>query len=280
MSVSKIICCGLLVADLKFGIERFPNRDEKIFAQDFSFLPGGPATNAALTISLLGEEAELLASTGTCAVSNALIQMLKNVGLKTDFIAQVESGLTTAAIFTEINGERRVVSYKNVEEVKRTDEVSAPKIILVDGHQKDASLKLLARFPQAISILDAGSVHEGTEALFEKVDWLVCSKKFAISKANTADLNQALAILKKHNSKVVITNGEHGCLYSIDGTLGQIKGISVNSIDSNGAGDVFHGAFAYALATKQDYINALYFANKVAAQSCEHKGIIGAISQE
>ncbi|MCM8534410.1 MAG: PfkB family carbohydrate kinase [Lentisphaeraceae bacterium] len=277
MNTSKILCCGLLVADLKFRIESFPNRDEKIFAQDFSFIPGGPATNAALTISQLGGDVDLLASTGTCPVSDSLIQILKIAGLKATFIAQSENCLTTSAILTEANGERRVVSYKNIKDVEIPDNTPVPKIILIDGHQKEASLKLLEKYPQATSILDAGSVHPGTDALFNKVDWLVCSKKFAISKTNKENLNQALENLAKDNSNVVITNGEHGCLYSINGKSEVIDGIPVKSIDSNGAGDVFHGAFAHALASDLLPLEALEFANKVAAKSCQYEGIIGAI---
>ena len=274
--LNNTLCCGLLVADLKFELEKFPSQDEKVFANSFTVIPGGPATNAALTIKQLGGKATLISTTGTCALSDSLIDTLNNQGIETPII-QKEDGLNCSAICVEANGERRGISYKKTFSYSLPDSIPEPDVILVDGHQKEASLALLNKFPKAISILDAGSVHEGTEALFERVNWLITSKKYALSKTRQNDLNSALKALSKLNDKVVITDGENGCLYSVEGSIGKIDGKKVNCIDSNGAGDVFHGAFATSINRLGSFEKSLEFANTVAAQSCEHKGIIGAV---
>lgn len=272
---NKIICCGLLVADLKFNTQAFPKRDEKVFANAFNLLPGGPATNAAITIQQLGSQAQLLATSGSCSLSDSILKMVSDTGVNIDKVLHVDDALNVSAVLAETSGERRVISYKQKTEYHTPKHLEAPTAILLDGHQVDVSLQLMQRFPDVPTILDAGSVHEGTELLFDKVDWLITSKKYALTKTDSQDLDSALQKLSRLNPKTVITNGEHGCLYSINGSTGKIPGLSIECIDSNGAGDVFHGAFAHALSQQRPHLECLAFANEIAAKSCQRVGIIG-----
>jgi sulfofructose kinase len=275
---SRIICCGLLVADLKFSTDHFPGKDEKVFANNFDFIPGGPATNAALTIQQLGGDAQLLATCGSCSLSDSLVATLVENGVHTDEILRAHNGLNIAAIISDTNGERRAISYKKEVSYQAPKDLEPPNTILVDGHQAQASLELLERFPSATSILDAGSVHEGTELLYDKVDWLITSHKYALNKTNETCAQRALTQLAQLNENVVITLGEQGCLYSYHGEVGEIPGIKIQCADSNGAGDVFHGAFVYSLSSGTSYLESLHFANQVAAESCQHQGIIGKVN--
>ena len=271
-----IICCGMLVADLKFQTESFPEDDQKVFAESFDILPGGPATNAAITIQQLGGQAHLLATIGKCALSDSILDMISNTGVNTDKVLRKDESLNVSTVFLESNGQRRLVSYKQAVSYKATKHLVEPNAIVLDGHQPQASSELINRFPKVATILDAGSVNEGTELLFDKVDWLIASTKYALRKTGKSDIQSALTALIKLNANTVITAGKKGCIYSIDGKEGAIPPIKVNCIDSNGAGDVFHGAFAYALSEKKSPLDCLNFANKIAAKSCESYGVIGA----
>lgn len=272
---SQIICCGMLVADLKFSTESFPKKDEKVFAESFHLTPGGPATNAAITIQQLGGQAQLLSTCGSCSLSDSILQMVTNTGVNTDKVLHLNDALNVSAVFSEESGERRVISYKQRVDYKSPKYLEKPAVILVDGHQPKASLELLDKFPRVPSILDAGSVHEGTELLYQKVDWLITSKKYALAKTSKETVKEALDTLTKNHSKVVITCGDAGLLYSIGEQSGHIPSIEINCVDSNGAGDVFHGAFAYAISQNKPPSDCLHFANEVAAMSCESPGIIG-----
>ncbi len=134
-------------------------------------------------------------------------------------------------------------------------------------------------FPEAITILDAGSVHEGTEALADKVDWLITSSKFARSKTGEQDLTKATKVLAKINPQSICTDGENGCFWSVNGDNGHLHSYQVDTVDSNGAGDVFHGAFAYGLVSDYEFADNLNFASKMAALSCTGKGIRGNIGK-
>lgn len=272
-----VICCGMLVADLKFRTEAFPENDQKVFADSFQILPGGPATNAAITIQQLGGQAHLLATIGKCALSDSVLDMIDKTGVNTKKVLHQGEALNVSAVFSESNGQRRVVSYKNAVSYETPKHLIGPEVILLDGHQPQVSLELIERFPNTPTILDAGSVHEGTELLFYKVDWLITSTKYALTKTGKNKIQDALKTLAILNSKTIITTGEQGCIYSINGEEGSISPMKeVRCLDSNGAGDVFHGAFAHALALNKTPMECMDFANKIAAKSCESYGIIGA----
>jgi sulfofructose kinase len=134
-------------------------------------------------------------------------------------------------------------------------------------------LALLQAFPDVPSILDAGSVHEGTDLLKEKVDWLIGSAKFARKSTGLHNLKQAAKALSKINKKVIITDGDKDCHWSINGKSGQTPAFSVDATDSNGAGDVFHGAFAYGLTQGIEFEKNILFSSKIAALSCTGIGI-------
>ena len=271
-----VLCCGLLVADLAFSLERLPSGDEKVFADGFEMRTGGPAANAALTVRLLGGNSELIAVTDTSATGSALIQSLNEDGFDTAAIIRHEKGLNTAAVLSESSGSRQVISCKSAyipESLPDLISEIRPAVLLFDGHLPHLSLKLMEKFPNAQTVLDAGSVHEGTELLADKVDWLITSAKYARNKSGTEDLKEALAILAELNPHTVITNGEEGCLFSIPGEFGMIPAVKVKAVDTNGAGDVFHGAFAYGLAKEMSYVNNLADSTRIASQSCMVKGI-------
>jgi len=70
----------------------------------------------------------------------------------------------------------------------------------------------------------------------------------------------------------VVTLGERGCVALSDGEFIEEKGFEVDSVDTTGAGDVFHGAFLYAVLREWDIRRCCVFANAVAAMKCRRLG--------
>ena len=97
---NNIICCGMLVADLKFSTQHFPKKDEKVFADSFNLIPGGPATNAAIAIQQLGGKAQLLSTSGSCSLSDAILKMISDTGVDTEKILHVDEALNISAVFS------------------------------------------------------------------------------------------------------------------------------------------------------------------------------------
>ena len=98
------------------------------------------------------------------------------------------------------------------------------------------------------------------------IDLLFCNSHEARSFTNTHSIEAAAEQLKKYAKTFVITRGAGGSL-SYDGTdLIQTAGVNANAVDTNGAGDMFAGAFLYAINAGHSYIVAAKFANAAAAR--------------
>jgi sugar/nucleoside kinase (ribokinase family) len=98
------------------------------------------------------------------------------------------------------------------------------------------------------------------------IDLLFCNSHEARSFTNTHSTEAAAEQLKKYAKTFVITRGAGGSL-SYDGTdLVQTAGVSANAVDTNGAGDMFAGAFLYAINAGHDYAWAAKFANAASAR--------------
>jgi sugar/nucleoside kinase (ribokinase family) len=152
--------------------------------------------------------------------------------------------------------------------------------ILFDGYEKEVALEAIAKNPNAITLLDAGSVKEATVELAYMVDYLICSHDFAIEFSKVEiDYNDIDTIRRaydalekefKHN--VIITLEALGCFTKINGEYKLIPSISVVPVDSTGAGDIYHGAFMYGLTQGFDLEKTMRFANITGALSCLRVG--------
>ena len=147
---------------------------------------------------------------------------------------------------------------------------------MVDGNELEAALQAakLARGNGVSVLYDAGGLYEGVEQLHRYTDILIPSEEFAIS--HTQEENVFIAAKKLYNlyhpKVVVITRGKQGGL-PYDGSDFTVYPVyPARVVDSNGAGDVFHGAFAAGLISGYGYEQCCHFASAVSALKCTGMG--------
>ncbi|WP_342799827.1 PfkB family carbohydrate kinase [Methylacidimicrobium tartarophylax] len=148
------------------------------------------------------------------------------------------------------------------------------RAMLFDGHEPRISLPMVeeARRRGTSTVLDAGSLHEGTAKLAGVVDYLVASERFAAQATGSTDPEEALRRLAASHPCVVVTLGERGLLWSSRGKRGRLPAYSIACVDSTGAGDAFHGAFALGVARRMTWEDLLYFASAAGALACTRLG--------
>jgi sulfofructose kinase len=197
----------------------------------------------------------------------------------TDWLVRGDAPTSISAVFVKPDGARALVNHKALTghiQASAVDFTAChPKVFLFDGHEPllSAPLAERARAEGIPTVLDAGSLHVGTEALMRRVDHLVASEKFARQVSGANDPQRALEMLADFAPVVVITLGERGLLWkTADGNRGELPAIPVNAIDTTGAGDCFHGGYTAALAEGQDWQSTLRFASGVAALCCTSVG--------
>ncbi|MDD5461738.1 MAG: PfkB family carbohydrate kinase [Methylococcales bacterium] len=271
-----VLCIGQASYDLVFSVSRHPLEDEKIFADDFLGCGGGPAANAAVAISRLGFSAAFAGYLGQDIYGEKHYQELNAYGINTRFVVRGSSPTPISAILVKQDGKRALINYKADTEPLASSAINfspiKSKAILFDGHQPYISIPLAeqARTEHISTVLDAGSLHKGTLALMERVDYLVCSEKFAQQYAG--DEKTALTRLAEFSPAVVITLGEKGIIWRRGQKFGSCPAFPVTAMDTTGAGDAFHGAFAAAIAADMDWLEVLRYASAAGALCCTKIG--------
>ncbi|MCK9605062.1 MAG: PfkB family carbohydrate kinase [Methylomonas sp.] len=270
-----VLCLGHASYDLVFSVPHHPGEDEKLFADSLLECGGGPAANAAVSVARLGYKAAFSGYLGLDDYGNSHYAELQQAGVDTTLIVRGPAPTPLSVVLVKPDGKRALLNYKGDTKILPADTIDfsdiAVKTVLFDGHEPRLSLALLDKIDNAIpTVLDAGSLHTGTQALMDKVDYLVCSEKFALQYAVNA--NTALSRLAALSPNVVITLGESGLIWQRGHEQGSLPAPPVTAVDTTGAGDAFHGAFAAAVAAKMAWLDILYFASAAGAFCCTQMG--------
>jgi sugar/nucleoside kinase (ribokinase family) len=270
---------GLVTLDLVYQVHHPPARNQKLVASDYTVSAGGPATNAAVTFSYLGNRAMLLAGLGAHPMTHLIRTDLEQAGVAIADLSphRLDPPSVSSILVTEATGERAVVSINAVKFQVTPDQspehfLEGVNIVLIDGHQMAVghAIAQAAKLHGIPIAIDAGSWKPGFETILPYVDYAICSANFhpqgCQSDAEVVQYLRDLGI-----AHIAITHGDQPIFYRSGQTSGLIPVPSIQAVDTLGAGDILHGAFChYSLQT--DFTTALEKAAAIAAQSCQFFG--------
>ncbi|MGD8883249.1 MAG: PfkB family carbohydrate kinase [Desulfobacterales bacterium] len=278
-----VLCVGHASYDLVFAVDHHPDADEKTVAEEFISCGGGPAANAAVTVSRLGLKSAFAGYLGNDFFGQLHFEEFSQAAVNTDLIVRGDSPTPLSAILVKPDGRRTVVNYKGATPPLPADKIdlsrSHPQVILFDGHEPEVSLAQMKTIKgRGIpTVLDAGSVHKGSLKLLEQVDYTVASQKFARECTGIENPLQAALKLSQYSPAVVITLGEAGLVWKNEDGSGRLPAFAIDAVDTTGAGDAFHGAFAAGLAYGKPWKDLLTYASAVGALCCAKYGARPAI---
>jgi sugar/nucleoside kinase (ribokinase family) len=275
---------GLTTLDLIYLTDRAPDKNEKIVASEQTIAAGGPATNAAITFSSLGDRATLLTALGDRPVTQIIRSDLSDYGIDLVDLDRDNSFSVpvSSIIVTKTTGERAVVSINATKAQVSLDRISANilediNIVLIDGHLMTvgAEIARLAKTQKIPVAIDGGSWKPGWEEILLHTDYAVCSADF--SPPHCRDRDDVFAyLLALGIPHIAITDGAKPIQYLSQGRTGIIEVPKIQAIDTLGAGDVFHGAFCHYIL-KHNFPEALQAAANIASRSCQFFGTRGFI---
>jgi sulfofructose kinase len=273
-----VLCVGYACIDINFNTSHHPTADEKIRAHSMHSCGGGPASNAAVTIARLGGRAAFSGYLGEDGFGEAHIKELNEAGVSVSGIYRSQAPTPVAAVTIKPNGERSIVDYRSASALVSEDYITLSaqpaRVLLVDGHQPLLSAKLVdeARRLGIPSVLDAGSINDGTMLLYNKVDYLISSEKFARQFSGEDDARKALAALEGSAPYIAVTWGSDGVYWHDSEGQHHMPGFDIEAVDTTGAGDAFHGAFALGLAQNLELSRNLRRACATGALTCMQVG--------
>jgi sulfofructose kinase len=279
-----VVCVGHCALDRVFGVEAWPTGSAKIVASRFEEAGGGMAANAAVAAARLGADVRFWGPSGNDATALLIESQLRAEGVDTSALRRFDGMTTsTSAVLVDAAGERLVVGYRGTALQAPADWL--PTTVLREAGALLADVRWVAGAKAALraareagvpAILD-GEVapKESLEALIGEADHVLFSER-GLEVLAGGDHERGLRdTLARGASVAAVTLGERGVQWIEVGApdvVHRLPGFSVAVVDTLAAGDVFHGAYAVAIAEGQPVADAMRFASAAAAIKCAVPG--------
>ena len=267
--MAEVLSVGMAVADFVFRVRGIPSRAEKYRAWALETVVGGPAANAAIAVTRLGGRAVLVSRLGEDAIADTVRAGLEAEGVACRIRRRGRSPVSAAMI--DAVGERQVVNFPGdalVEEAGTLDG-TAPGAVLVDAHWTEAALAglSLARSRGVPGVVDAEPA--AAEAVLEAASHVAFSRSGLAAFTGIDDKEAALlGAACRLDAWICVTDGSAGVSHVCGRRVVTVPAFPVRAVDTLGAGDVWHGAFALRLAEGAGETASVRFANAAAALKC------------
>jgi sulfofructose kinase len=283
-----VVGVGLNATDTLLLLAHFPAYAGKVpFTQEI-LSPGGQVASAMVTCARLGLRVKYIGTVGDDERGRIQMESLRDTGINLEHV-QVRAGCAnqTAYILIDQSTGERTVLWKRPDCLRldlseiTVEQITSARLLHIDGHDTPAVGKAaqIARSHGIPVTVDVDTIYHGFDEVLPYVDYLVASSEFPVQWTNERDPFKALERLQEEYGMRVaaMTLGAHGALARADGKFVYSPAFIVNCVDTTGAGDVFHGAFCYAVLQKLPMRQALDLSNAMAALNCTAIGARGGV---
>ncbi|MFA5949658.1 MAG: PfkB family carbohydrate kinase [Hyphomicrobium sp.] len=284
--MSKVIVVGHAALDRVYRIAEFPATPTKVRALEHIECGGGMAANAAVAIARLGGQVDLWSRVGSDAAGDTILSALETEGVDIRHVRTIEGARSsTTAIIVDGHGERLIVGERDHAMSLDAswlplEEIPAAGAVLSDFNWVEAASAtfIQAKADEVPTVLDADlGAGARLNAILPLTDYAIFSGPALEAQAgSTTDKERLSAILREHpNLKHAgVTRGARGYTWlSRDGSAGYQPAFETDIVvDTTGAGDAFHGTFAWALACGEHAAAAARLASAAAAIKCGKLG--------
>lgn len=286
---------GSINIDYSSTVARLPGAGETVLGNDLQLTPGGKGANQALAAKRAGADVKMTGAIGTDEVAPQATSLLRESGVDLTAVAAVDGPTGCAFVFVDDSSENQIViipgananilpEHADKLTIAAGDilllqlEVPLPAVIACAQKAHKAGAKVIANL---------APYHSLPRNFFDCVDLLILNETEAELLSNDLDLPaiqpsdksaEALRIASTLQTQVIITLGSDGLVaVEQDRTVLKIPGLSIDPVDTVGAGDTFAGFLGAMLARGSSLQNACKIANAAAALACTKAGAQTAI---
>lgn len=276
----KVVGLGQCSLDYITLVDSFPAEDTKQEVLDLKIQGGGPVATALVTLSRLGVKTSIVGRVSDDNAGDEIRRGLREEGVDTKGLL-VRAGGKSQLAFILVNSVKgtRTICWQRPTVPALTPREIDPALfkgagfLMLDGLMAEASYyaATIASKMNIPIMLDAGRMRPGMLKLAYMSDYVVCSEEFV--SGMKLSLKDAFKKLSGEKAKAVtITLGDKGSFTWHEGKIFLQKAFRVKAVDTTGAGDVFHGAYAYGVLQGWNIKKTVEFASIVAAMKCRKLG--------
>ncbi len=280
--MKRVICTGLAVLDHVFYLQEIPKKPIKSFASSYQIVGGGNAATAAVAISRAGGQAIFWGSLGDDLNGDIILSELEEFGVDVEDVKRL-NGLNSSvsSVLIDNTGERLITNFTDQKLIKKADWLPLGKLeksdaVLADLRWQEGALKTLRRARELgiPAVLDADLAPTGlNEEVIKYATHVLFSEPALNEFSQGKSIVEALHLVSEINGGWAgVTEGSSGTRWLDNGKLKHVPAFKVQTVDTLGAGDVFHGVFALSLAEGHLENNALIRASAAAALRCSRSG--------
>lgn len=276
-------------------VGQFPKPGEKVQASEFIITSGGQAGNAAVAMARLGAEVTYIGALGDehDDVANTIIKTLANEKIDVSRALRVPGAKSSASlIMIDATGEKMIATRRNqgLSEAVPADPdgaVAGADAAMLDNRYSNISLPicLAAKARGLPRVLDFDKPTPPDDPLLQNCTHVICSADAIREATGETELPAALKKLAAGFAGfLAVTDGPDG-VYWLDkqsgpGEVRHMDAFKVDAVDTLGAGDTFHGAFAVRFVETHDVVLSMRFAAAAAAIKCTRfGGLMGAANR-
>jgi sulfofructose kinase len=281
-----VVGVGLNATDTLLSLPRFPSSGSKVEVRSLHALPGGQVATAMIALQRWGLRTRYIGKLGDDSAAKIHHDEFTQSHVETRITTVPDCRSAQSFIIIDPEAERTVLWQRDERLELKPDELDRDWIVnaralLVDGRDTAAATKA-AEWAHAVQIpviADLDELYPNLEPLLANVDYLIVSRDFPAKLTGKSELRDSLPEIKRRFGcrLTAATLGTDGVL-AWDGTeFCYSAAFLVATVDTTGAGDIFHAAFIYGLLQNWLLQRILDFACAAAALNCMATGARGGI---
>jgi len=274
----KVLCIGNSVLEITCPVNGgFKENDTLTLSEKYE-CGGGVAGNIAYLLKKWGAESYIASMLGADDAANKIKKEYETIGVKIDYIeTSFDKGTSQNIILlNKTNKNSTILELNNSTFLKKYNFSCDPDIIVSDGYDYNATMAAFDRYGKAIKFLSLTSINNDALEIGKFVNYIIINKKTAELITNKViDYNDSSSIVNIYNhlkqkfnaAEIIITLGERGSVYSINGQVKIMPPVRVEVVDTYGAGSVYVGAFIYAMGRNFGLEKSIAYATIAASLS-------------
>lgn len=269
-----LVAMGRACVDEYFVVEEEGNKNIKVPIVQRKVCGGGQAATSAITVSLLGGQAAYIGNLGNDEFGDLLLREFFDFKVNVDGVNRPDSYATPKALImvNAKNGDRTIYYEKNDPHVTYpipSQIVSSARALILDPSisTEDLEKVLKMRARDSIIVYDGERDRPSLNAMMDYADFFIASETLLDIFGSNRRKSTFEHLKAKVKGELIFTFGEEGSVWVRECALIHIPAMEVSEVlDTTGAGDVFHAAFAYFYPKLKDILQALkvstYYASK------------------